>query len=151
MNVAKIILSPLASLRLEGLVFATTFIPVSSDKRLEPFMKGYIAKYKERPDPWAGEFYDAVGLIFEAVKANGYVVDSKQIGEFSRNLTSKEHSYSGILGNVYFDETDVCKPFIIYFHYRNAIAFNDIHLIKILFNTAKFMQCPAIGPWDIEI
>ena len=57
----------------EGLVFATTFIPVSSDKRLAPFMKAYLAKYNERPDPWAGEFYDAVGLIFEAVKANGYV------------------------------------------------------------------------------
>jgi len=95
----------LGSKHVEGLVFATTFIPVSSDKRLQPFMKGYIAKYNERPDPWAGQFYDAVGLIFAAVKVNGYVVDSKQIGEFTRKLTSKEHSYSGILGNVYFDET----------------------------------------------
>ena len=89
----------------EGLVFATTFIPVSSDKRLAPFMKAYIAKFNERPDPWAGEFYDAVGLIFEAVKANGYVPDSKQIGAFTRNLTSAKNSYSGILGNVYFDKT----------------------------------------------
>ena len=89
----------------EGLVFATTFIPVSSDKRLAPFMKAYLAKYNERPDPWAGEFYDAVGLIFEAVKANGYVPDSKQIGAFTRNLTSAKNSYSGILGNVYFDKT----------------------------------------------
>ena len=89
----------------EGLVFATTFIPVSSYKRLAPFMKAYIAKFNERPDPWAGEFYDAVGLIFEAVKANGYVPDSKQIGAFTRNLTSAKNSYSGILGNVYFDKT----------------------------------------------
>ncbi len=86
----------------EGLVFATTFIPVSADKRLAPFMKAYIAKFNERPDPWAGEFYDAVGIVFEAVKANGYVPDSKQIGAFTRNLTSAKNSYSGILGNVYF-------------------------------------------------
>jgi len=68
-------------------------------------MDAYKAKYNERPDPWAGQFYDAVGLIFEAVKANNYVVDSKQIGAYTRSLRSPEKSYSGIMGNIFFDET----------------------------------------------
>ena len=57
------------------------------------------------PDPWAGEFYDAVGIIYQAVKANGGVPDAKKIGEYTRSLSSPDKSYSGVLGKVYFDKT----------------------------------------------
>jgi branched-chain amino acid transport system substrate-binding protein len=89
----------------EGMVFSTVFVPSVSNPRTADFVKGYQAKYKEKPDPWAGQFYDAVGLIFEAVKANGYNIDSKQIGEFTRKLDSEKTAYSGIMGNLYFDKT----------------------------------------------
>ena len=90
---------------IEGMVFATVFVPAASDPRTASFVKNYQAKYNERPDPWAGQFYDAVGLIFEAVKANDYVIDSGKIGEFTRKLNSPQNTYSGIMGNLFFDKT----------------------------------------------
>lgn len=89
----------------EGMIFSTVFVPARSDPRTANFVKNYQAKFNESPDPWAGQFYDAVGLIFEAVKANGYVVNSVQIGEFTRKLNSPQSTYKGIMGDLYFDKT----------------------------------------------
>ena len=64
-----------------------------------------IQKFGEAPDPWAAQFYDAVGIVHAAVKANVNVANAEQIGAYTLSLTSDEKSYPGLLGNVHFDST----------------------------------------------
>jgi branched-chain amino acid transport system substrate-binding protein len=95
----------LAGKDIEGAILATVFLPSEDNPEVGAFVKGYRERFKETPDPWAGEFYDAVGIIYQAVKANGGVPDAKKIGEYTRSLSSPDKSYSGVLGKVYFDKT----------------------------------------------
>ena len=94
----------LAGKDIEGAILATVFIPSEDTPGISDFVKAYRERFKELPDPWAGQFYDAVGIIYEAVKANNNEPDPRKIGEFTRGLSSPEKAYSGLLGRVYFDK-----------------------------------------------
>lgn len=95
----------LAGRDIEGAVFATVFIPAENVPGFGDFTEAYLKRFGEAPDPWAAQFYDAVGIIHAAVKANGNVANAEQIGAYTRSLTSDEKSYPGLLGNVHFDST----------------------------------------------
>jgi branched-chain amino acid transport system substrate-binding protein len=94
----------LAGRDIEGAILATVFIPSEDNPVIGKFVKAYRERFKEAPDPWAGQFYDAVGIIYEAVKANRNEPDARKIGDYTRSLASPEKSYSGLLGRVYFDQ-----------------------------------------------
>ncbi len=94
----------LAGKDIEGAILATVFLSTEGSQKLGQFVKSYRQRFNETADPWAAQFYDAVGIIYEAVKANGNNADSKKIGEYTRALNSEAKSYPGILGNVYFDK-----------------------------------------------
>lgn len=95
----------LAGKDIEGAILATVFLPTDDDSSIGGFVKAYRERFKETPDPWAGQFYDAVSIIYEATKANGGNPDAKAIGAYTRGLSSPEKSYPGILGKIYFDKT----------------------------------------------
>lgn len=95
----------LAGKDIEGAILATVFIPADNVPGFSKFVEAYRARFGDTPDPWAGQFYDAVGIIYEAVKANKNNPDAKQIGEYTRSLSSVEKAYPGLLGRVHFDKT----------------------------------------------
>lgn len=95
----------LSGRHIEGGIFASVFVPADGEASIKPFVDAYRKKHGDTPDPWAAQFYDAVGLIFAAVKANKNVPDSRQIGAFTRTLKSPEVAYNGVLGKVHFDST----------------------------------------------
>ena len=52
------------------------------------------------------QFYDAVGIIYQAVRANRNEPDAREdSGEYTRALSSPEKSYEGLLGRVFFDQS----------------------------------------------
>ncbi len=95
----------LAGKDIEGALFATVFIPAENVPGMGEFTEAYRKRFGEAPDPWAAQFYDAVGIVYAAVKANKNVADAQQIGAYTRSLSSMEKSYPGLLGNVHFDST----------------------------------------------
>lgn len=95
----------LAGRDIEGAIFATVFIPADNVSGFSEFIGEYRKMFGDTPDPWAGQFYDAVGIIYEAVKANKNVADAQQIGAYTRSLNSLEKNYPGLLGKVHFDNT----------------------------------------------
>jgi branched-chain amino acid transport system substrate-binding protein len=92
----------LAGTDIDGLIFSTPFVPVEDDPRIGPFVSRFKKRFSRLPDSWAGQFYDAVGMIHAAVKASG-VVDRKQICDYVHGL-KKGAGYNGIPGELYFDE-----------------------------------------------
>jgi branched-chain amino acid transport system substrate-binding protein len=95
----------LAGKDIEGAVLATVFIPSEDNAAIARFVQAYRERFKEAPDPWAGQFYDAVGIIYQAVKANQNEPDARKIGEYTRSLSSPEKSYDGLLGRIFFDQS----------------------------------------------
>jgi branched-chain amino acid transport system substrate-binding protein len=95
----------LAGKDIEGGIHATVFIPSEDDPQIRKFVSSYRQRFNELPDPWAGQFYDAVDIIYAAVKANGNQADARKIGEYTRALSSPEKSHAGMLGHLFFDRT----------------------------------------------
>lgn len=95
----------LSGKHVEGLIFATPFIPVVDNPRIGAFVKAHQQQFSgDVPENWAAQMYDAVGMIAEAIKANGNKADPTQIRDFTKSFVSADKSYRGLIGNLYFDK-----------------------------------------------
>lgn len=84
----------------ENLVFAQpSFDLASTEPGVASFVKAYRAKYSEDPDLFAAHGYDALRLIFEAMK----LTNSSHPEDVKRGLLSID-DYQGAAGRTDFDE-----------------------------------------------
>jgi branched-chain amino acid transport system substrate-binding protein len=90
----------------EGLIFTTpSFNPDQKESRVESFVSAYKQKYGETPSFAAANGYDAVMLVYDVIKKNGY--DSEKI---KKGLYATK-DYPGVGGTFSFDEFgEVQKP-----------------------------------------
>ncbi len=114
----------LAGAAAENLVFPrpTTFDIDSDDEAVRSFVEAYRAKYNEDPEPFAAYGYDALKIIYAAMKQGG----SAHINDLKLGLAQLEN-YKGPTGRVAFDRKgDVVQyPRLFIIHEGKAVAYDD--------------------------
>ena len=85
-----------------GTVFVEPFYPLLDNPMVKPFREAFLREYQREPNTNAAMTYDSIGMIYEAVSQAGKV-DREVIREYLAGLTP-EHPYSGVMGDIYFDE-----------------------------------------------
>jgi branched-chain amino acid transport system substrate-binding protein len=86
----------------EGTILVEPFTPADPDPKIQEFVKRFRSEYDKDPDSWSAEFYDTVGIIYEAAKKIPDLNRAK-LRDYAASLT-KENPYRGIMGEIYFDE-----------------------------------------------
>lgn len=86
----------------DGTILVEPFTPADPDPKIQEFVKKFRAEYDKDPDSWSAEFYDTVGIIYEAAKKIPDL-DRAKLRDYAASLT-KDNPYKGILGNIFFDE-----------------------------------------------
>jgi len=87
----------------EGSVVVEPFSVADPDPKIQNFVKTFREAYGNDPDGWSAAVYDAVHVIYEAVKQAGKA-DRQVIRDYTRALNA-EKPYKGIIKAMYFDET----------------------------------------------
>jgi branched-chain amino acid transport system substrate-binding protein len=87
---------------IEGTILVEPFTPADPAPKIQEFVKKFRAEYNKDPDSWSAEFYDAVGIIYEAAKKIPDL-DRAKLRDYAASLT-KDKPYKGIMGEIYFDE-----------------------------------------------
>lgn len=82
--------------------YITPFDVNSTDADVKAFVDAYKAKYNALPDQFAADGYDAVMILFEAMKAanvNDVTISASELTELIKPiLTGGEFKYSGVTG-----------------------------------------------------
>lgn len=82
--------------------YITPFDVHSTDAAVKKFVDAYKAKYNELPDQFAADGYDAVMIIFEAMKlakVDNVKISASELTELIKPiLTGGEFKYSGVTG-----------------------------------------------------
>lgn len=85
-----------------GLYLSTTFMPTSPEENVQHFVKTYEEKYKASPNMFAGQAYDAVGIMLDAV-ARAYKKDANVTREMVREELAATTDFPGVTGSTTFD------------------------------------------------
>lgn len=92
--------------------YITPFDAESTDAKVKSFVDTFKTKYGETPDQFAADGYDAVYVIFNAMKkagVNNVKVAPKVLGDaLIATVTSKDFSYTGLTGSMTWDATGAC-------------------------------------------
>jgi len=91
-------LIPIAGQAVEGIIYPYSFDLTSNQPQIENFISAYQEKYHELPTAYAAEGYDAIKIIATNLQ-KCHLIDTNCL----RNLLSQTKNYSGILGNISFD------------------------------------------------
>lgn len=75
--------------------------------KAKQFAEAFRKKYEKEPDAWAALSYDAVSMICEGLKKNGF--ERKAVLEYLKGVNSPETAYDGVVGKTYFDQEGDCK------------------------------------------
>lgn len=82
--------------------YCTPFDVKSDDPTVEKFVQAYTEKFGKAPDQFAADGYDAVMILYEAMKAAGVKdvdISAKELGTLLRDtLTGGSFTYSGVTG-----------------------------------------------------
>lgn len=93
----------------EGVIYSVPTPPDTTDKIVYNFRNKYMSKFNKQPGVCSDTGYDALKLIVEAIKSNGYSSDG--IKSYFLNLKD----FNGASGMIEFDKNgDVLKPFSFY-------------------------------------
>ncbi len=100
--------------------YITPFDSASSNEAVSKFVKDYKDSYGAEPDQFAADGYDAVMVIYEAMKQAGVKDASISPADLNKilveTITSADFSYSGLTGsNMKWDASGACakEPFIV--------------------------------------
>ncbi len=99
--------------------YITPFDASSTDAKVKSFVDTYKTQYSSTPDQFAADGYDAVYIIYEAMKAagvNNVKVDPQVLGDaLIATVTSDSFSYAGVTGNMTWEESGACnkEPVIV--------------------------------------
>lgn len=99
--------------------YITPFDVNSEQENVKKFVTDYQAKYNILPDQFAADGYDAVYVIYNAMKAAGIDDPSIEAADLCDKLiaaiTDSSFSYNGVTGNMTWDASGACKkePIIV--------------------------------------
>lgn len=83
----------------EGLLLSTTFMADSPEPNVVEFVNSYEKAYGEKPNMFAAQAYDAVGIMLDAVASVGPDVTRSSL----RDALAKTTDYPGVTGKTTFD------------------------------------------------
>ena len=93
--------------------YITPFDVNSTDAQVSKFVSAYKAKYNTLPDQFAADGYDAVYVIYNAMKkagVNDVKIDAASLGEIMvENVTASDFSYQGVTGKMTWDASGACN------------------------------------------
>ena len=93
--------------------YITPFDVNSTDAQVSKFVSAYKAKYNTLPDQFAADGYDAVYVIYNAMKkagVNDVKIDAVSLGEIMvENVTASDFSYQGVTGKMTWDASGACN------------------------------------------
>lgn len=99
--------------------YITPFNASSTDEKVKSFVDTFKTKYDSTPDQFAADGYDAVYIIYEAMKTagvNNVKVDPQVLGDaLIATVTADSFSYSGLTGVMTWEESGACnkEPVIV--------------------------------------
>ncbi|MBE6727345.1 MAG: amino acid ABC transporter substrate-binding protein [Ruminococcaceae bacterium] len=92
--------------------YITPFDINSTEEKSAAFVKAFKAKYNEDPNQFAADGYDAVYVIYEAMKAAGIddadIDPSDLCDKVVKAITDKSFSYKGVTGGMTWDASGAC-------------------------------------------
>lgn len=92
--------------------YITPFDVNSTDEKTATFVKAYEAKYGVKPDQFAADGYDAIYVIFEAMKAAGIndvnISPSDLCDAVVKAITAESFTYKGLTGEMKWDASGAC-------------------------------------------
>ncbi len=92
--------------------YITPFDVNSTEEKTANFVKNYEAKYGSKPDQFAADGYDAVYVIFEAMKAAGVndvnISASDLCDLVVKAITAEDFTYAGTTGEMKWDASGAC-------------------------------------------
>ncbi|MGN0568726.1 MAG: ABC transporter substrate-binding protein [Acutalibacteraceae bacterium] len=93
--------------------YITPFDVNSEDAQVSKFVSAYKAKYNTLPDQFAADGYDAVYVIYNAMKkagVNDVKIDAASLGEIMvETVTASDFSYQGVTGKMTWDASGACN------------------------------------------
>ncbi len=93
--------------------YITPFDVNSTDAQVSKFVSAYKAKYNTLPDQFAADGYDAVYVIYNAMKkagVNDVKIDAASLGEIMvETVTASDFSYQGVTGKMTWDASGACN------------------------------------------
>lgn len=93
--------------------YITPFDVNSSDEKVSAFVKAYKEKYNAAPDQFAADAYDAVYIIYNAMKkagVNNVKVDPAELGNaMIAAVTASDFSYKGVTGEMTWETSGACN------------------------------------------
>jgi branched-chain amino acid transport system substrate-binding protein len=87
-----------------GLYYTTAAGPVKLYPKAQDFAKTYKAKFNKDPEPYAAEAYDSTAIALKAIEAAIKAAGGKVPARESVAVQIRKSKYSGITGNIEFDE-----------------------------------------------
>jgi branched-chain amino acid transport system substrate-binding protein len=91
----------------EGTFVSCPFLFDLGGPKAREFADAFRKKYNAEPDAWAALSYDAISMICEGLKQNGF--ERESVLEYLKTIKSPETAYNGVVGDTYFDEEGDCK------------------------------------------
>lgn len=96
----------------EGTVLVVPFDPSAKDPKVQKFVEAYKAQFGRVPGGWEAEVYDALSMIYQAVKQSGRN-DPQVVRDYVASLRPGA-PFTGVLGNWSFDaKGDASFPLIM--------------------------------------
>ena len=93
--------------------YITPFDKDSTDEVTSKFVEAYKAKYKEDPDQFAADGYDAIMTIFEAMKKADVkdvkISASDLCDTLVKTITASDFKIKGAIGEMTWDKSGACK------------------------------------------
>jgi len=91
----------------EGTIVSCPFLFDLGGDKAKSFAAAFKKKYDREPDAWAALSYDALAMVCEGLKKNGF--ERAGVAEYLKSINSVETAFNGVVGNTYFDEEGDCK------------------------------------------
>ncbi|MGI8905439.1 MAG: ABC transporter substrate-binding protein [Candidatus Sumerlaeaceae bacterium] len=91
----------------DGAYVTCPFLFDLGGEKAAKFATAFRNKFDKDPDAWAVLGYDAVTIVCEGIKKNGFTRDA--VLQYLKSLDSPEHSYDGLTGKTFFDAEGDCK------------------------------------------
>jgi branched-chain amino acid transport system substrate-binding protein len=82
-----------------GLYLSSNFMPTNPDPNVQKFVTAYKAKHGAVPNQFAGQAYDAMGIMLEAIRKVGPGVTRDSL----RDALAQTRDYPGVTGATSFD------------------------------------------------
>ena len=93
--------------------YITPFDVNSTDENVKSFVDAYKAKYNKLPDQFAADGYDAVYVIYEAMKkagVNDVTIDASTLcDKLIPVVTGDDFTYTGATGTMTWDKSGACN------------------------------------------